>query len=95
MFRLAAQGAMQSKTAIGAFIRRIKARLGAPTAINAGAHKLAQLFYRIVCSSSEKPTSSRVKSIMKKSIKTDCSVISANGPKNSAFNSRLWRRSRL
>jgi hypothetical protein len=36
MFRLAAQGAMQSKTAIGAFIRRIRARLGAPTAINAG-----------------------------------------------------------
>ncbi len=48
MFRLAAQGAMQSKTAIGAFIRRIKARLGAPTAINAGAHKLARLFYRML-----------------------------------------------
>jgi transposase len=48
MFRLAAQGAMQSKTAIGAFIRRIKARLGAPTAINAGAHKLAQLYYRML-----------------------------------------------
>src|SRR5260370_39241633 len=47
MFRLAAQGAMQSKTAIGAFIRRLKARLGAPTAINAGAHKLARLFYPI------------------------------------------------
>ena len=48
MFRLAAQGAMQSKTAIGAFIRRLKARLGAPTAINAGAHKLARLFYRLL-----------------------------------------------
>src|ERR1700675_508727 len=48
MFRLAAQGAMQSKAAIGPFIRRIKARLGAPTAINAGAHKLAQLFYRML-----------------------------------------------
>ncbi len=48
MFRLAAQGAMQSKTAIGAFIRRLKARLGAPTAINAGAHKLARLFYRML-----------------------------------------------
>ncbi len=48
IFRLAAQGAMQSKTAIGAFIRRIKARLGAPTAINAGAHKLARLFYRML-----------------------------------------------
>jgi transposase len=33
---------------LGAFIRRIKTRLGAPTAINAGAHKLAQLFYRML-----------------------------------------------
>src|ERR1700751_4845824 len=48
MFRLAAQGAMQSKTAIGAFIRRIRTRLGAPTAINAGANKLARLFYRML-----------------------------------------------
>ena len=46
--RLAAQSAMQSKTAIGAFIRRIKVRLGAPTAINAGAHKLARLLYRML-----------------------------------------------
>jgi transposase len=46
--RLAAQSAMQSKTAIGAFIRRIKSRLGAPTAINAGAHKLARLIYRML-----------------------------------------------
>ena len=46
--RLAAQSAMQSKNAIGAFIRRIKSRLGAPTAINAGAHKLARLLYRML-----------------------------------------------
>jgi transposase len=46
--RLAAQSAMQSKTAVGAFIRRIKIRLGAPTAINAGAHKLARLLYRML-----------------------------------------------
>ena len=46
--RLAAQSAMQSKTAIGAFIRRIKSRLGAPTAINAGAHKLGRLLYRML-----------------------------------------------
>jgi transposase len=46
--RLAAQSAMQSKTAIGAFIRRIKSRLGAPVAINAGAHKLARLIYRML-----------------------------------------------
>ena len=30
------------------FIRRIKSRLGAPTAINAGAHKLARLIYRML-----------------------------------------------
>ena len=46
--RLAAQSAMQSKSAIGAFIRRLKSRLGAPTAINAGAHKLARLVYRML-----------------------------------------------
>ena len=40
--------AAQSKTAIGAFIRRIKSRLGAPTAINAGAHKIARLLYRML-----------------------------------------------
>ena len=45
---LAAQSAVQSKTAIGAFIRRIKSRLGAPTAINAGPHKLARLVYRML-----------------------------------------------
>jgi transposase len=48
MFRLAAQSAMRSETAIGAFIRRIKTRLGAPIAINAGAHKLAKLYYRML-----------------------------------------------
>jgi transposase len=48
MFRLAAPGALQSKTAVGAFIRRLKSRLGAPTAINAGAHKLARLFDRML-----------------------------------------------
>ena len=46
--RVAAQSAMQSKSAVGAFIRRIKARLGAPTAINAGAHKLARLLFRML-----------------------------------------------
>ena len=39
---------MQSETDIGAFIRYIKSRLGAPTAINAGAHKLARLVYRML-----------------------------------------------
>lgn len=39
---------LQNKTAIGAFIRHIKSRLGAQTAINAGAHKLARLLYRML-----------------------------------------------
>ena len=39
---------MQSRTAIGAYIRRLRARLGSPTAINAGAHKLARLIYRML-----------------------------------------------
>ena len=39
---------MQSKTAIGAYIRRLRARLGSPTAINAGAHKLARLIYHML-----------------------------------------------
>jgi transposase len=48
MFSLAAQSAMRSQTAIGAFIRRTKARLRAPVAINAGVPKLAQSFYRML-----------------------------------------------
>jgi transposase len=87
MFRLAAQSAMRSQTAIGAFIRRIKSRLGAPVAINAGAHKLARLFYRMLKFGAAyveqvKPTTS-------KNTKSACSVISANEPKNSDYSSRL------
>jgi transposase len=48
ILRLAAQSAMQSRTAIGAYIRRLRTRLGSPTAINAGAHKLARLIYRML-----------------------------------------------
>jgi ribosomal 50S subunit-associated protein YjgA (DUF615 family) len=33
---------------LGAFFRRLKARLGAPQAITATAHKLAQLVYRLL-----------------------------------------------
>jgi len=40
-FRLAAQAVSRSKTALGAFYRRIKARSGAPKAITATAHKIA------------------------------------------------------
>lgn len=44
-FRLAASSLKQSRSALGAFYRRIKSRLGAPKAITATAHKLARLFY--------------------------------------------------
>jgi transposase len=43
--RLAANGLERSQTAIGAYLRRMKARLGAPKAISATAHKIARLIY--------------------------------------------------
>lgn len=46
-FRIAAMAAGKSDSAIGAFFRRLKARLGAPKAITATAHKLARIFYHL------------------------------------------------
>jgi transposase len=46
-FRMAAQAAGKSHSALGAFYRRLRARLGAPKAITATAHKLARLFYHL------------------------------------------------
>ena len=46
-FRLAAQAVGRSNSALGAFYRRLRARLGAPKAITATAHKLARIFYRM------------------------------------------------
>jgi hypothetical protein len=43
--RLAASGCHASKGALGAFLRRLKARHGAPKAITATAHKLARIVY--------------------------------------------------
>jgi transposase len=43
--RLAASSLYHSKSALGAYHRRLKARLGAPKAITATAHKLARLIY--------------------------------------------------
>src|SRR5499433_2328770 len=43
--RLAAQGLVHSHSALGAYYRRMRARLGAPKAITATAHKLARLVY--------------------------------------------------
>lgn len=45
--RLAAQSAGRSQTALGAFYRRLRSRLGAPKAITATAHKLARIFYHL------------------------------------------------
>lgn len=46
--RLAAQSLHRSQSALGAFLRRLKARLGAPKAITATAHKLARIVYRML-----------------------------------------------
>ncbi len=41
--RLAARSVHHAQSALGAFVRRMNARLGAPKAITATAHKLARL----------------------------------------------------
>jgi transposase len=46
--RIAAQTLHKSKTALGAFYRRMRARLGAPKAITAAARKLAATVYRML-----------------------------------------------
>lgn len=47
-FRIAAQSLHHSQTALGAFYRRMRAKLGAPAAITATAHKLARIFFHLV-----------------------------------------------
>jgi transposase len=47
-FRLAANSLHRSQTALGGFLRRMKARLGAPKAITATAHKIARLVYFVL-----------------------------------------------
>jgi transposase len=46
--RIAATTLEQSQSAVGAFYRRMKAKLGAAEAITATAHKLARLIYRLI-----------------------------------------------
>ena len=46
--RLAANALHRSDSALGAFLRRTKAQLGAPKAITATAHKLARLIYTML-----------------------------------------------
>ena len=47
-FRIAAQALHRSDSALGAYARQMKARLGAGKAITATAHKLARLYYRLM-----------------------------------------------
>lgn len=47
-FRMAAQSLHNSPTALGAFYRRIKSRLGAKAAITATAHKIAGIYYNML-----------------------------------------------
>lgn len=46
--RLAATTLIKSKSALGAYHRRMRARLGAPKAITATAHKLCRIVYRML-----------------------------------------------
>ncbi len=48
ILRLCAQSTLKSKSALGAFGRRLKARLDAAKAIKAVAHKLARIVYRML-----------------------------------------------
>ena len=47
-FRLAARALLSSKSVMGNFLRRLRARLGVGSAIRATACKLAKLFYRLI-----------------------------------------------
>jgi len=46
--RLAAASLHRSQTALGAYLRRMKAKLGGPAAVTATAHKLARLVYGVL-----------------------------------------------
>ena len=52
-FRMAAYGLFNSKSALGAYYRRQRARLGSPKAITATAHKLARIFYSMLKNGTE------------------------------------------
>jgi transposase len=46
--RLAATSLFRSRSALGAYLRRMTAKLGKPAAITATAHKLARLIYSML-----------------------------------------------
>jgi transposase len=51
--RLAAQSLHHSKSALGDFYRRMRAKLGAPKAITAAAHQLARIIFHLVTTAQE------------------------------------------
>ena len=50
---MAAQSLHQSKSALGDFYRRMRAKLGAAKAITAAAHKLARIIFHVVTTHQE------------------------------------------
>jgi transposase len=48
LFRLAAYGLHRSPTPLGAYLRRMKSKLGPKAATTATAHKIAVIFYTLV-----------------------------------------------
>jgi transposase len=46
--RLASWGLLRSKSYLGAFLRRLRSRLGTPKAVTATAHKLARIVYHLM-----------------------------------------------
>ena len=46
--RLAARSLSHSRSVLGAYFRRMRAKLGAPAAITATAHKLARIIYHLL-----------------------------------------------
>jgi transposase len=51
--RMAAQSLHHSRSALGDFYRRLRAKLGAPKAITAAAHKLARILFHLVTTGQE------------------------------------------
>jgi hypothetical protein len=51
--RLAARSLLHSESALGAYHRRMRARLGKPEAVTATAHKLARIFYSMLKNQTE------------------------------------------
>lgn len=51
--RMAAQSLHHSKSALGDFYRRMRAKLGAPKAITAAAHKLARIIFHLISTHQE------------------------------------------